>query len=75
MTAPFGKPGSVRPDTLAALPSAMRAEGLLLMLEMGTPVQTVAQIAGVRAYELDRETRTRHPFRHLTEHQPARGTE
>lgn len=46
MIAPFGHHGSVTPAALEALPAAMQREGILLLMEMGLSVATVAKALG-----------------------------
>lgn len=46
MIAPFGRPGSVTPAAIEALPAPMQREGILLLMEMGLTLATVAKALG-----------------------------
>lgn len=62
----FGKPGSITAETIARLPDAMRAEGLLLLAEMGCrDIPAVSGLApGEVRYLLDGRFQ---PFRRVGE--------
>lgn len=49
----FGRPGSVRVARLLGLPEAMQREGLLLMIEMGTPVDKLVRFAAARGLDAE----------------------
>lgn len=67
----FGMPGSVSPETLAALPRAMQAEGVLLLAEMG--YGDLERASGLARGTIDHLfSGNVPPFRHGTEHLASR---
>ena len=54
MSAPFGSPGAITVGRLAALPPAMRREGLLMLLDMGLSEAAARRHLGLDAGAFDR---------------------
>lgn len=63
MIAPFGRPGSVTPAAIEALPAAMQREGILLLMEMGLSAATVARALGWHRRDVSDLIDLRAPFR------------
>lgn len=63
MIAPFGHPGSVTPAVIDALPAAMQREGILLLMEMGLTLSTVAKAMGRPRRAVSDMIRLPAPFR------------
>lgn len=75
MTAPFGSPGSISPETLAALPDAMKREGILLLCEMGMEADRVEHFTGLGWSEITAILEDTPPFIHESQRQQAGGGE
>jgi len=73
MIAPFGRPGSVTPAAIEALPAAMQREGILLLMEMGLSAATVARALGWHRRDVSDVIRLAPIFRHESQTAAARG--
>ncbi|WP_299478594.1 hypothetical protein [uncultured Paracoccus sp.] len=73
MIAPFGHPGSVTPAAIDALPAAMQREGILLLMEMGLTLATVAKAMGRPPRAVSDLIRLAPIFRHESQMADARG--
>lgn len=73
MIAPFGHPGSVTPAAIDALPAAMQREGILLLMEMGLTLATVARALGWPRRTVSDVIRLAPIFRHESQTAAARG--
>ena len=73
MIAPFGRPGSVTPAAIDALPAAMQREGILLLMEMGLSAATVARTLGWCRRDVSDLIRLAPIFRHASQTADARG--
>lgn len=73
MIAPFGHHGSVTPAAIEALPAPMQREGILLLMEMGLTLATVAKALGRPQRAVSDLIRLAPIFRHASQTADARG--